>query len=413
MNTATTEIVNLLRPDFSQCESPSLRLEKFVVCGGSQDQRAVEVKRVVGCHQKYSKGVSSRRLRHPQGRSFTLELGGNLMVNQSGGILENAGLCLDHFRGWPQIPGSSLKGVASHAAYHEWCDSHDHDLAERIFAVFGYPTGHHDLDDTYSEHPVMAGQVSFLPAVPSGTPTLTADICTSHHPKYYQGKLQTAVDSEEPIPLVFPAVKAGTAFVFTLIPLRQAKSAVLDDAQRWLRHALTHDGVGAKTAAGYGWFKEAATKEAKPAGPSKEELNRQQAKQEQDAKEKADKEKQLQAAREMRAKEDEDRKQLANQPFSKFANDSMKKLSQGVSAIFKANGGQFSPERRQELLGVIAANGKVKNKELLDSCKSLMKWFGDSHELLEELLDKRNFTPKERQEFQNKAEKVRQELQGK
>ena len=44
----------------------------------------------------------------------------------------------------------------------------------------------------------------------------------------------------------------------------------------------------------------------------------------------------------------------------------MKKLSQGVSAIFKVNDEQFSPERRQELLEVIAANGKVKNKELLD-----------------------------------------------
>lgn len=282
MNTATNDIVQLLSPDFSKCESPSLRLEKFVVCGGSQDQRALEVKRVVDCHKRYSKSVSSRRLSHPLGQSFKLELGGNLMVNQSGGILENAGLCLDRFHGWPQIPGSSLKGVASHAAYREWCDSHSHDLAERIFAVFGYPTRHKVLDDTYPEHPEQAGQVSFLPAVPAGTPALTADICTSHHPKYYQGKLQTAVDSEEPIPLVFPAVQVGTAFVFTLIPLRQAKPSVLDDAQTWLRRALTHDGVGAKTAAGYGWFKEPTAH--KPAEPSKEELKRQQAKLEQAAK---------------------------------------------------------------------------------------------------------------------------------
>lgn len=411
MNTATTEIVNLLSPDFSQCESPSLRLEKFVVCGGSQDQRAVEVRKVLACHQRYAKSVSSRRLSHPQGRSFTLELGGNLMVNQSGGILENAGLCLDHFRGWPQIPGSSLKGVASHAAYREWCDSHDHDLAERIFAVFGYPTGHEDLDDTYSEHPVMAGQVSFLPAVPSGNPDLTADICTSHHPKYYQGKLQTAVDSEEPIPLVFPAVKAGTAFVFTLIPLRQAKPAVLADAEAWLRRALTHDGVGAKTAAGYGWFQEPTVK--KPAEPSKEELNRQQAKQEQAAKEQADKEKQNQTARDIRAKEEEKRRKQAEVSTEELRNDPWKKLAKKLSDAFKANGGQFSPERCKKNLDDLAANGKVKNKELLDSCKSLVKWFGGSSELLEELMDKRNFTPKERQEFQSKAEKVRQELQGK
>lgn len=411
MNTATNDIVQLLSPDFSKCESPSLRLEKFVVCGGSQDQRALEVKRVVDCHKRYSKRVLSPRLSHPLGQSFTLELGGNLMVNQSGGILENAGLCLDRFRGWPQIPGSSLKGVASHAAYREWCDSHSHDLAERIFAVFGYPTGHKDLDDTYPEHPEQAGQVSFLPAVPAGTPALTADICTSHHPKYYQGKLQTAVDSEEPIPLVFPAVQAGTAFVFTLIPLRQAKPSVLDDAQTWLRRALTHDGVGAKTAAGYGWFKEPTAH--KPAEPSKEELKRQQAKQEQTAKEQAEREKQNQLAREIQAKEAEKRGQQAKKSFGTLRDVPWKKLSKEVSDVFKASGEQFSRERRQALLEVIAANGKVKNKELLDSCKSLVKWFGDSPELLEELLDRRSLSPKEWQEFQNKAEKVRQELQGK
>ncbi len=47
------------------------------------------------------------------------------MVNMAGGVMENAGLCLDRF-GLPYIPGSAVKGCARRAALaalHEWCET--------------------------------------------------------------------------------------------------------------------------------------------------------------------------------------------------------------------------------------------------------------------------------------------------
>ena len=53
------------------------------------------------------------------------QLQSRLMVNMAGGVMENAGLCLDRF-GLPYIPGSAVKGCARRAALgalHEWCET--------------------------------------------------------------------------------------------------------------------------------------------------------------------------------------------------------------------------------------------------------------------------------------------------
>ena len=53
------------------------------------------------------------------------QLQSRLLVNMAGGVMENAGLCLDRF-GLPYIPGSAVKGCARRAALaamHEWCET--------------------------------------------------------------------------------------------------------------------------------------------------------------------------------------------------------------------------------------------------------------------------------------------------
>lgn len=53
------------------------------------------------------------------------QLQSRLLVNMAGGVMENAGLCLDRF-GLPYVPGSAVKGCARRAALaalHEWCES--------------------------------------------------------------------------------------------------------------------------------------------------------------------------------------------------------------------------------------------------------------------------------------------------
>ena len=92
---------------------------------------------------------------------------------------------------------------------------------------------------------------------------LELDVLTCHHPKYYQGdvKMPVALDSEEPIPVKFPAWAANIIFQFAVLPvhsigrsLSQTDSTLHEQAFEWLRQGLEIFGIGAKTAAGYGWF---------------------------------------------------------------------------------------------------------------------------------------------------------------
>jgi len=299
--TVTTEVCALLGEGFRHCESPSLRLGKLVRLGPEKSLRADEVREVVACHRRSREAFRPDVLpfhRPPPGAvRFTARLGGRLLVNQAGGVLENAGLCLHRHFGHPMLPGSAVKGLAAHAGWCQWQDEPDagkrRETALRIAVVFGFPTAdsmpqqpqkrtrlpEQYLDEFVSqEFPdlfdpkrgklrLLAGSVSFLAALPADPAKveLVADIVNCHHPEYYQRKRPTASDDEDPIPNVFPAVKEDAQFTFTLLPLRRPLPPALASllppgftpvasARDWLVQAITLHGAGAKTAAGYGWF---------------------------------------------------------------------------------------------------------------------------------------------------------------
>ena len=106
-------------------------------------------------------------------------------------------------------------------------------------------------------HKQFAGTIAFLDARPNRDPGLILDVLTPHHKDYYEGKLKTATDTEDPVPVYFPAVKEQSKddhFTFPLIPLQRATEALLTFATLALRTGLETFGLGAKTNAGYGWF---------------------------------------------------------------------------------------------------------------------------------------------------------------
>lgn len=149
--------------------------------------------------------------------------------------LENAALCMHPVYGFPYLPGNGLKGL---------CLTYAKSHAERpaYERVLGTTAG--------------AGSVAILEAWPARWPVIEVDITNNHHPEYYRQKGDSPPgDWENPIPVYFLTVKAGTAFRFAL---RKAHSAVdsadLEMAKQWLIGGLTELGFGAKTAAGYGYF---------------------------------------------------------------------------------------------------------------------------------------------------------------
>ncbi|MCX8156284.1 MAG: type III-B CRISPR module RAMP protein Cmr6 [Verrucomicrobiae bacterium] len=265
------------------------------------------------------------------------QLQARLMVNMAGGVMENAGLCLDRF-GMPYIPGSAVKGCARRAALaalHDWPSSNqkpgnDHPLASAydssfaspaqmlatVALVFGWCEQDWKQDSDFGWAcpdeqtrrdaaellagklnqkieekqkqtpwkvlPNFAGLISFLPAyavdlgrtgvidgLPHPVPSpgkLELDVVTCHHPEYYSGKKPIATDTEDPNPVVFPAVAPGHVFAFALLPLPRAGRSLaqiqwdqtqlklLEIARNWLAAGLAVFGLGAKTNAGYGWF---------------------------------------------------------------------------------------------------------------------------------------------------------------
>ncbi len=318
-----------------KCDSRSLLLDRFCDPTAKEKERHQVFTRAFGKPVNKAKitAWSSWLGAHNAGKAtFYAQLQSRLMVNMAGGVMENAGLCLDRF-GLPYIPGSAVKGCARRAALaalRDWCEAGGQpdskpsatdnplapccaafaspaDMLAAIAQVFGWceldwsdrsdqsdfrwavASCWRDLqhqvtqrlctqfhvtpkkpDRPWESLPNFAGSVSFLPAYPvdfgktgkvEGLPLevpalgkLELDVVTCHHRDYYDGKLPTATDTEEPVPVVFPAVAPGHVFAFAIRPLRGANDQLVEHARTWLKTGLETFGLGAKTNAGYGWF---------------------------------------------------------------------------------------------------------------------------------------------------------------
>jgi CRISPR type III-B/RAMP module RAMP protein Cmr6 len=321
------ETLDVVGPQLQHCDSRSLCFERFA------DPRLKENPR----HDFFKKAIDKYAEPHKREawHDFLLtglglkpddllfaQLQARLMVNMAGGVMENAGLCLDRLTGIPYIPGSAVKGCArrlaiqllfeSSAGFQPATGSEDlgakskrwDDCAQLLFQiarVFGWadqdwkpgsdfayacgeewdeireratkllfaafpnwkkPTGNQLL---WKSLPNYTGEVQFLPAYPFSAPAkdLELDVVTVHHREYYAGNPQyaTAPDIEEPVPVVFPAVAPGHVFAFAVLPGRRRGDGLLDIAKQWLKQGLETFGLGAKVAAGYGWFEVGKTSE--------------------------------------------------------------------------------------------------------------------------------------------------------
>lgn len=285
-HSASKAVRKILGSDYSRCDSPSLRLEKFVRIpekGRNEEEKKREARikkeeilAVIDRSNALDEEGTYSSCMPPlpsNAREIKAKLGGRMIVDPSGSLIEHAGMKLHPHFGMPFIPGSSIKGVARHAAWCEWRDADESDrpaIAKQIADVFGYPTNEEQLDEALKTAgtPVKAGSVAFLSAYPTGHATLVLDIVNVHHREYY---LRTkdeeeksllhpvAFDDEQPVPNFFPAVVKGAEFRFAVAPTARATEDDMAFAEKALVAAITIHGVGAKTAAGYGWFDYDAT----------------------------------------------------------------------------------------------------------------------------------------------------------
>lgn len=182
------------------------------------------------------------------------------------------GLRLHHTFGVPVIPGSTLKGLASHFCDQVWGE-HDPEFKKIIKETDpgGNPLerpGRWFLDffGTSEE----CGHIIFhdawiLPESISGC--LQPDVMTVHHPDYYQqpdgGKGPT--DFDDPTPIPFLSIRGTFRVAVSCDVGSEQGQQWADLALKLLGQAFEHWGIGGKTSAGYGRLTSSGG--AKPAKP--------------------------------------------------------------------------------------------------------------------------------------------------
>lgn len=164
-------------------------------------------------------------------------------------------MTLHHIYGIPYIPASAIKGITRHFYMTEKFGftetTEQQALQQQEFCdMFG-------CDKTSYYKQARAGQIIFFDAFPEklADHSIQPDIMNVHYPDYYtEGKPPT--DTQNPIPIPFLTVQ-NTSFRF-IIGMKTPQGLLLEETVKYLKNALKQQGVGAKTAVGYGYMKEAS-----------------------------------------------------------------------------------------------------------------------------------------------------------
>ncbi len=181
-------------------------------------------------------------------RLLKLTFRGRVIVGIGEETVRETGIHLLRAWGMPVIPGSSLKGLCQATAHRsevegwkkppldasdeEGPESREHRLSRQLFGTVE-----------------AAGWVTFHDAwwEPTKKPPLHLDVMTVHHPDYYtKGSHPSPAETDSPIPISF--VSSTGTFLAAL----SGPPLWVDAAVRWLKKGLGEEGIGAKTAVGYG-----------------------------------------------------------------------------------------------------------------------------------------------------------------
>jgi CRISPR type III-B/RAMP module RAMP protein Cmr6 len=173
-------------------------------------------------------------------RPLVLRAASRVIVGLGAESVLETSIRLHRIYGFPIIPGSALKGLARAYAELVECKNENDPLFAKVFGK--------------SPPDAEAGQVIFFDAIPANSASLKLelDVMNPHYAPYYQGT-QPPADYHNPVPVFFLTIGPGSEFLFAVV---SQKAELATKAKEWLKKALEEMGVGAKTVAGYGLWKE-------------------------------------------------------------------------------------------------------------------------------------------------------------
>ncbi|HFA48250.1 MAG TPA: type III-B CRISPR module RAMP protein Cmr6 [Bacteroidetes bacterium] len=219
-----------------------------------------------------------RKQKYIPGTIPDLQVEGRLVVGLGTESVYETSMTLHPIYGIPYLPASAIKGVLRNYVIHELFRDEDDKASEAkalqdpVFCqIFGSP-------ESGCTGKALKGRIVFFDAFPKGNIIIEPDVMTPHYQEYYmdnENKIPPA-DWLEPNPIVFITVKKPVFdFHFAIRKVTLAKGSVWkalkemvpENAHRdfrgktlgglfkkWLPEALRINGIGAKTAVGYGVF---------------------------------------------------------------------------------------------------------------------------------------------------------------
>ncbi len=270
---ANTEKIFTGRQNNCNCRNLSLLLDRYFGYEDNKEkqksekgdffksiQNSFDQKLIEANYQRWQRIIKS----YQHCKDFTASPEWRMIVGLGQTSILETSITLDRITGIPIIPGSALKGLAGSYAllcvlektnrldevekeYQKYLKEEINELPENyleFIKIFGYEG--------------QAGEVIFLDAVPTKVPILEPDIMNNHYPDYYGDKNGTIAPTpyQNPNPVYFLTLGKESQFAFAVASrtLNRDSEKLINYACEWLRHGLSELGIGAKTAAGYGYL---------------------------------------------------------------------------------------------------------------------------------------------------------------
>ena len=170
-----------------------------------------------------------------------------LIIGLGSEHVQETNMMLHHIYGIPYIPGSAVKGVLRHW----WLQENEDFLDSKGKIDENKALKNSDFLAVFGSQE-QRGKVQFLDAYPDPEKFhFATDIMNPHYPDYYGGS-KPPTDHQNPVPINFLTVEK-TTFRFAFLSKDRSP---LDKLKNRFQKALELKGVGAKTAVGYGYFRD-------------------------------------------------------------------------------------------------------------------------------------------------------------
>jgi len=194
-------------------------------------------------------------------RRSGLTLNWRLAINLGAASVYETSLLFHRNYSIPYIPGSAVKGVTRHWAILKFAEKSkknpkmiDNALSQgKDLEIYVENISFADLIRIFGTQS-KKGEVIFfdaLPIIEQKNDFIVLDVMNVHYKPYYE-RGETPGDWHNPTPIFFLAVEKGTKFRFALA---SKSENLVKKSKELLKEAVKKIGIGAKTSAGYGYFK--------------------------------------------------------------------------------------------------------------------------------------------------------------